>query len=51
MKAGKNEYPVKFGIVDLDEITEKIDISICLPEKKVPDETKTVPKSNSVRLF
>lgn len=51
MKTKRNEFPVRFGIVDLDEIPEKIDISICLPEKKVPDETKTPIKSNSVPLF
>lgn len=44
---------VKLEIIDLDEIPENIDISICPPPKKVPDETKTVPKSKSksVRLF
>ena len=42
---------IKLSIVDLDEIPEQIDISINLPEKKVPDATKTIPKSNSVTLF
>lgn len=37
--------------IDLDEIPEQIDISINLPEKKVPDATKQAPKSNSVTLF
>jgi hypothetical protein len=53
--AGKIDPKINFKafFVDLDEIPEKIDISICLPPKKVPDETKTVPKSKSksVRLF
>ena len=42
---------VKLKIIDLDEIPERIDISINLPDKKVPDATKQVPESNSVRLF
>ena len=51
MKVKRNEIPVKLKIIDLDEIPDQIDISINLPEKKVPDATKTTPKSNSVTLF
>ncbi len=51
MKVKRNEIPVKLKIIDLDEIPEQIDISINLPEKKVPDATKQAPKSNSVTLF
>lgn len=43
---------VKLEIIDLDEIPEKIDISICLPPKKVPDETKRPLKpKNTIALF
>lgn len=40
-----------FDLIDLDEIPDQIDISINLPPKKVPDETKRPPKSKSVQLF
>lgn len=43
---------VKLEIIDLDEIPDKIDISICPPPKKVPNETKTVLKpKNTIALF
>jgi hypothetical protein len=44
---------VKLEIIDLDEIPEKIDISICLPPKKAPEATKTVQKKDSktIQLF
>lgn len=51
MKIEKGGFPAKFETVGLDDTPIVIDISIHLPEKKAPDETKTVPKSNSVRLF
>lgn len=43
---------IKLSIIDLEEIPEQIDISICLPEKKVPEliyDTKK-PK-NTIALF
>ena len=51
MKIEKGDFPVKLEIVDLVELPEKIDISICLPEKSVPDETKRPKKQDSVALF
>lgn len=52
MKLQKNDFPVRLEIIDLDEIPEQIDISINLPEKKVPDETKRPPKpKNTIALF
>ena len=51
MKIGKGDFPVKFETVDLDEIPVVIDISIHLPEKKTPDETKRPKKQDSIPLF
>ena len=51
MKLGKGTFPLKLEIIDLEEIPEKIDISINLPDKKPTVATKRPPKSNSVALF
>jgi hypothetical protein len=52
MKIDKGAFPVKLETVGLDEPPLTIDISICLPEKKVPDETKRAPKpKNTIALF
>lgn len=43
---------VKLTIIDLDEIPEKIDISINLPPKKSTEATKTALKpKNTIALF
>lgn len=44
---------VKLEIIDLEEIPDKIDISINLPPKNVPDETKRALKrdSKTIQLF
>ena len=51
MKINRGDFPVKFETADLDELPIKIDISICLPEKSVPDETKRPKKQDSIPLF
>lgn len=54
MKAGKNEYPVKFGIVDMDEIPVDSSMFVLTEDKKLPDETKPVlkqEKTNNIQLF
>ena len=42
---------LKLEMVDLDEIPDNIDISINLPKKVVPEETKRPPNSKTVALF
>lgn len=43
---------LKLEIIDLGEIPDNIDISINLPLKKVPEETKRAPKpKNTIALF
>lgn len=51
MKIDKGAFPVKLETVDLDDTPIVIDISIHLPEKKVPNETKRPKNSKSVALF
>lgn len=51
MKAGKNEYPVKFGIVDLDEIPVDSSMFVLTEDKKTSDEPKQAPKTNNIQLF
>lgn len=52
MKIGKGAFPLKLEIIDLEEIPERIDISICLPEKKPTAATKPAPKpKNTIALF
>lgn len=52
MKIRKGDFPLKLEIVGLDESALAIDISIFLPDKKAPDEKKTVPKpKNTIALF
>lgn len=42
-----------FDLIDLDEIPDQIDISINMPPKKVPEETKRALKrdSKTIQLF
>lgn len=44
---------LKLEMVDLDEIPDNIDISINLPKKSVPDETKRplYKDSKTIQLF
>lgn len=43
---------VKLTIIDLDEIPDQIDISICLPPKKVPEPIYDTKKpKNTIALF
>lgn len=51
MKIGKGDFPVKLETVDLDDTPIVIDISIHLPEKKTPDETKTIKNPKNIILF
>lgn len=51
MKIDKGAFPVKLETVGLDDTPIVIDISIHLPEKKVPNETKRPKKQDSIALF
>lgn len=52
MKIGKGIFPIKLEIIDLEEIPERIDISINLPEKKPTEAAKRPPKpKNTIALF
>lgn len=47
----KNAPNIKLKIIDLDEISEQIDISVNLQTKSSPEAAKSPLKSDSVILF
>lgn len=52
MKLGKGAFPIKLEIIDLEEIPERIDISICLPPKKASEPVYDTKKpKNTIALF